>query len=591
MNKLTKSGLILLGLHYLIFAHPKVVKSQIIPDGTLPNNSAVSTNDKITEISGGTTARNNLFHSFSEFSVPTGNIVFFNNPLTVENIFSRVTGSSVSNIDGILRANGTANLFLINPKGILFGPNATLDLGGSFFASTADRIIFADGTEFSATAPANSSLLTVSVPVGLGFGKNGGAIRVSGKGYETSLPAPATDTRNNIIARTLFPFARTRTSPTGLEVKPEKTLALVGGDIFLEGGILSAKDGSVALGSVRSGRIGLDYNAETWTLDYENVSNFGDIKLSDRSLVEVSGRPQSIEIWGNNLSLTEGSLVVIQNQSQGSIGNLTVNASNSLSIVGTSGAQAQESRSSLVSESIGLGDGGNIQISAKQLRIEEGGGIRSAGLNRGRGGNINLTAENILLRETTPFGSFSGIATITAGFGEGGKVNVSARTLAIADGAALGSSTYGAANGGNVTVNVSERVEITGISRIPIRNTTVLGSAPTLNANLASLTFGSGRGGNLVLSTPLLFLNQEGIITSSTVGSGRAGDIAIAADLIEIDGTSKSLNNSYISNSTIGTGNAGNLSIDATNLIIRDGGGVSTSTTAAGNSGLSRVCF
>jgi len=147
--------------------------AQITPDTTLGSeNSTVTLTGTVDTINGGATRGANLFHSFQEFNVGEGRGAYFANPAGIENILSRVTGGNTSEILGKLGVLGNANLFLINPNGIIFGSNASLDIRGSFVASTASSLKFADGKQFSATVLETTPLLTISVPLGLQLGTN-----------------------------------------------------------------------------------------------------------------------------------------------------------------------------------------------------------------------------------------------------------------------------------------------------------------------------------------------------------------------------------------------------------------------------------
>jgi filamentous hemagglutinin family protein len=536
--------------------------AQITQDSTLPNNSQVTTQGNITIIEGGTQLESNLFHSFKEFSVLNGTTAEFKNTEGIQNIISRVTGKSISNIDGILKANGTANLFLINPNGIIFGTHASLNIGGSFIASTASSLNFADGTKFSATNPQTTPLLTVTVPIGLQFGVTAAPIR----NQSQASPGGAVNSLGE---------------PVGLQVQPGKTLALVGGDVVLEGGNLTAASGRVELGSVASNSlVNLKSTVQGWILGYEGVQNFQKIQLIQRT-VDGSGIPSQVDVTGvgggniqvqgksveligpfvilrnrNNgvgdggeltintrkLIVRDGAQVFTSTRSKGAGGNLTVNAFDSVELIGSFGSSGVVILSTLSSITTSDGKAGNLTLNTRKLLIQGGAQIstESSGAYRtpvefipatGPGGNLTVNAsESIELIGTAANGSPSGLLARTLGSGEAGKVTIATGQLIVKDGAAISVSSE------------LPKLRPNAIYKGDVNN---LGSAGELN-----ITAGS------------ILLDNEGKLTSNSK-SGRGGDISLQVrDLLLMR------RNSQISTNAGGDKTGGNITIKAPNGFI-----------------------
>ncbi|MHC5862829.1 filamentous hemagglutinin N-terminal domain-containing protein, partial [Nostoc sp.] len=356
-------------------------EAQVKHDLTLPNNTNIKVEGNKITIEGGTQVGKNLFHSFQDFSLSKGDIAVFNNALDIGNIIVRVTGTSASNIDGIISANGTANLFFSNPNGISFGQNARLNIGGSFLATTANAFMFPNGSEFSATNPQAPPLLAINVPIGLRFGNNPGAIQVNGRGQGLTSPSAGSS-----------PIIK-NSSLTGLSVESGKSLTLVGGDITLQGANLAAEQGQIELGSVNSGTVTLNLVGQKWSLSYQGISSFKDIHLSEQTLVDASGdNGGTISIEGKTVSLDTGSAILIQNRNSPS-GKISVQASELLKISGISPTDGRF-YSILRTESLGSGTGGNIDIFTKDLVLQGGGNLGTRSYSTGRGGNLTVNASN-----------------------------------------------------------------------------------------------------------------------------------------------------------------------------------------------------
>ncbi len=564
-----------------------IAKGQIVPDTTLRVNSAISKSGSTFVINGGTQAGSNLFHSFGQFNVPKDTAALFNNASTIENIFARVTGGAISNIDGVLRANGTANLFLINPNGIIFGPNASLNIGGSFIGSTASSINFADGTQFSVTSPQTSPLLTVSIPVGLGFGSNPGAIAVQGTGHSLMAKDPS-----------FSPYQLS--GNTGLQVQPSKTLALVGGEIALSGGVLTAPGGQVELGSVGKSDVPAQVSiipiAQGFTLDYAKVSSFGNIQLGQQALVDVGGvSAGAIQAQGRQVSLNDGSVLWSQNRGLQPAGNISVNATESLELNGA--AANPNIRSSLMTEALKPGSSGNITVSTPRLIVQNGAAIASRTFGQGTGGNIQINAAELIQASGYAANhpeAYSTIGSLTFSTGNAGNVAMSTRQVSILDGAVLATATFGKGSSGNLTIN-AETVEVNGV----IPNSSASAIATSSN--------GFGNAGNLTLNTQTLTVKDGGGVSAASFGTGFSGSITVnASKLVEMNGgklelplSTRITSSVLIQTSTfirqlfglpaIPNANAGSVTINTDVFRMTNGAVVSVKNEGSGNGGVLRI--
>ncbi|WGV28318.1 filamentous hemagglutinin N-terminal domain-containing protein [Halotia branconii] len=583
-NSLATAGV--LALINSAFANSAFAQSVITPDQNLgTENSQVITNylgNPTEALTGGAIRGNNLFHSFQEFNIKEGRSAIFLSPTSnIQNILVRVTGSNRSEILGKLEtsAGSNANLFLINPNGVIFGQKATLQIGGSFVASTASGIKFADDTVFSATTPQTTPLLTVSVPLGLQFVRMGGEINLQGT----------------------------------LEVPIGKTLALVGGNVILDGSNVSldiernnllTQNGQIALGGILgTGTIGLNIDSNNQLLSFSNDVALADVSFINQARIDVSGdgggyiqvqgkritfndasqifadtlgsqNGRGISIQAEQLTLKNGSQIkaFVRKSATGSGGSVIVRANDSILVSGEipKGNLKAGNPSALFTETSGEGSAGKLTITTGRLIVENGANIAASARegSQGMGGKLEVTAsEFVKLSGTSAFNRPNGFFVQTESSGKAGSLSIDTRALIIKDGSVVsaGSLDKSSGNGGSLTIKASDYVELSK-------------KAPNgFPSGLYVRSRGSGDGGSLFLTTGQLIVDNAQV-TVSALGKGNAGNLEVKAHDIR-------LNEGKLIAETR-SGNGGDIKLQLQNLLLlRNHSQISTTAGITGQGG------
>lgn len=530
--------------------------AQLLPDNTLGAENSVITSSvnqvgqAADVIAGGARRGGNLFHSFQEFNVGNLQRVYFTNPAGVENILSRVTGSNRSIVRGTLGVLGDANLFLLNPNGILFGPNATLDIRGSFVASTANSVRFADSVEFSALDPSAPPLLTISTPIGLQYGSNPGVLQVQ---------------------------------RATLEVPPDQTLALVGGNIIVNGGELVAPGGRVELASVAANsNIDLSVNRSLFQLAFPISTPRDDIAITGGTRVNVlAGGGGDIAINARNLNISGNSRI------EAGIGTGMGSMGSQAGSIEIDATQTINLDSSIVLNAVlegGRGNGGDVVLVTRVLGVTGDIALLGAGLDgEGIAGNVIINA-----RDTVSFdgvgsnGLPNAAGSIVAPLGKGnaGNVVINTNVLTITGGAGLFASTLGAGNAGDVIISARDTVTFSGVS------SNGLSSGAYSQATQTGTT--GGNGGDIIITTGSLLVTGGAQLGTSTRREGNAGDISIhARNTVRFNGVSSGgiPSGAFSEVAETGIGDGGDIAITAGSLSVTEGAALSTPTLGEGNAG------
>ena len=618
---------------------PNCLPAQIRTDGTMGAATTLTGPHFQIPDTLGTTRGQNLFHSFQTFNLSSGEVATFTGPSSIANVFSRVTGGSPSSIDGLLQCTiPNANFFFINPAGVLFGPNASVDVQGAFAVTTADYIRFADGGRFDARTPAND-VLTVANPAAFGFltppvgqspagvtfnnctvqvpdGKtltvaagavqvlndpaiapNGTAVRTRGGTLQVAAVASAGELPVAGLDTTSF-YALEDITLSGNSLF-STSLSGGGGRFLLRGQNLSVSGGAgIANNSLDTGSGGASEINLRGTLSLASggyiatastgLANAGSLNLTAQSLSmddgtifgasSGSGAAANITINVPTISLQNGSWIAADTHDLGSGGTMIINSS----------VLSLQSGSFISADAYGVGPGGTITVNAAALSLEDSSTLTANAYGPGPGGALTVNAQSVRVLSDGAISSDSELGAA----GNAGKVTIQAGTVEL-DNGVISAVSAGTGAGGQVQIS-SQTLSVTGqndrgrISTIasgggPAGNIGITTGTLTLNPGglIASDTFGAGQAGNITVQATGIVLN-EGEISAATSGTGTGGDVRITSDTLSLSGPTA---DARINTASLGSGQAGNIFITTRELAVNPGGVIICDALGAGRAG------
>lgn len=583
----------------------------------------------------------NLFHSFSTFNLRPGETATFSGRGSIANIIARVTGGSPSSIQGTIASTlGQANLWLVNPSGIVFGAGARLDLPAAFHASTAHYVALGDGVRFDTTT--TSPVIGGLPPVALGFGTGEAApITASGvllsvrEGRRLALVGGDVTLAGNAIVN----------APRGeailVAAGSEGEVVLDGAGVRLEGftrrSHLVLRDGARVLaneGASRTGSGRVTLRGGDVTLDHAGVESrtrFGaggaiDIEAAGRLTVDASdvlavttgaGDAASLRLTGGDIEIRGASLVDTSCDpgcTTGNGGPLTIEARGTLAIRGDSptqptyvvsnsfgggrtgpiairaGAFVGQGNALLQGISLAAGGGNSITLDTGSIRLSGGAQVDASSRGIGPGGTITVRNAGGIVIEGTRIDPTQGGLTLASGFfsttegpAAGGAIVVSTRTLEVLDGGEVSATARVGSTGpgGAIDIRATESIRVAG------RN------ASGKPAGIVSNTFGSGAAGDVRLEAPAITIESGGVVQATTESAGRGGTLTIRGGTLTLRDGGQVASESRLS------GDAGDLDIAVTgDIAIGDDGtgptnrfesGIFVNAYGTGRGGTARV--
>jgi filamentous hemagglutinin family protein len=582
------------------------------------------------DIKGGVSKGQTLFHSFTDFSVPTSGQANFLNPVGNRDIITRVTGNLFSDINGSVNTNG-ANFFLINPSGIVFGPNAQLNVGKAFVGSTANSLDLVGGGRtitFGTNPSGDAPLLSVAPNVlfevsrlNLGGGSGaisnfgtlqtqnnsqyigliGGNVTLDGAQGGGKIIAPggrvdigglsgtgAVTVDNQGLVFSSIGVGRSNvllTNGAGITVRATENLDTVntffnnatsnGSSINISANNLNILNSSAILDNQPAALdAGLEINSgiQAKAAGDININTTGKVILNNSYIKNTlrsgaEGNVGDIKIQTDTLDLSNNAIISALTAGKGNAGNIIVTAKNAISSTGKSLIT-----SSSTAESVG--NAGNITIDAGSLFLRDGTQIETPTSGQGNAGNITIKVSGAVDAVSGQIAS----TVDTGAKGNAGNIAIDAGSISLKNGARLRASTSGTGNAGNVTVTAKDAVSLIGGAIFS-----------TVSAG------GVGKGGNIDINSGSLSLTDSALLSTSILeasntqpaGKGDAGNINIkVSGSVNVAGSKDGSVSAIRSTTGTGTiGNGGNLTVDAGSFSLKDSAGLLFSTSGTGNGG------